>query len=80
MRRYGHFDPCEDAVQEALLAAAVQWPVEGRPASPKAWLLTVASRRLTDELRSDEARRRREEADVAIAPVTGRAGPRATTR
>jgi RNA polymerase sigma factor (sigma-70 family) len=68
VRRYGHFDLCEDAVQEALLAAARQWPVEGWPASPKAWLLTVASRRLTDALRSDEARRRREEADVAMMP------------
>jgi RNA polymerase sigma factor (sigma-70 family) len=78
VRRYGHFDLCEDAVQEALLAAARQWPVEGWPTSPKAWLLTVASRRLTDALRSDEARRRREEADVAMTPVpdveAGRSG------
>jgi RNA polymerase sigma factor (sigma-70 family) len=68
VRRYGHFDACEDAVQEALLAAARQWPVEGWPASPKGWLITVASRRLTDELRREEARRRREEADWARRP------------
>jgi RNA polymerase sigma factor (sigma-70 family) len=68
VRRYGHFDSCEDAVQEALLAAARQWPAEGWPASPKAWLITVASRRLTDELRSAEARRRREELDQARTP------------
>ena len=76
VRRYGHFVLCEDAVQEALLAAARQWPAEGWPASPTAWLLTVASRRLTDALRSDEARRRREEADVAMTPVPDvEAGP-----
>jgi RNA polymerase sigma factor (sigma-70 family) len=69
VRRYGHFDTCEDAVQEALLAAAVQWPDEGVPASPKAWLITVASRRLADQLRSDSSRRRREEADAALAPA-----------
>ena len=67
VRRYGHFDACEDAVQEALVAASVQWPAEGRPASPKAWLMTVASRRLIDELRSDEARRRREQSDASMA-------------
>jgi RNA polymerase sigma factor (sigma-70 family) len=68
VRRYGHFDACEDAVQEALLAAAVQWPGEGIPQSPRGWLITVASRRLTDELRSDQARRRREDATAALAP------------
>jgi RNA polymerase sigma factor (sigma-70 family) len=67
VRRYGHFDACEDAVQEALVAASVQWPAEGRPASPRAWLMTVASRRLIDELRSDEARRRREQSDASMA-------------
>jgi RNA polymerase sigma factor (sigma-70 family) len=59
VRRYGHFDTAEDAVQEALLAAATQWPAEGRPDDPLAWLITVASRRLIDQLRSDEAARRR---------------------
>jgi RNA polymerase sigma factor (sigma-70 family) len=60
VRRYGRFDACEDAVQEALLAAALQWPVEGRPEQPRGWLITVASRRLLDHFRSEEARRRRE--------------------
>ena len=68
VRRYGHFDACEDAVQEALLAAAVQWPEEGLPDSPRGWLITVASRRLTDELRSNEARRRREDTLVGLEP------------
>src|SRR6266511_3706802 len=62
VRRYGHFDTAEDAVQEALLAAAVQWPKDGVPDNPRAWLITVASRRLTDLLRSEQARRRREDA------------------
>ena len=77
VRRYGHFDACEDAVQEALVAASVQWPAEGRPASPKAWLMTVASRRLIDELRSDEARRRRERSDASMAEPEGVTGPAA---
>ncbi|MGH9032110.1 MAG: RNA polymerase sigma factor [Acidimicrobiia bacterium] len=68
IRRYGRFDACEDAVQEALLAAARQWPVDGWPASPTAWLLTVASRRLVDELRSEESRRQREQAYAAPTP------------
>jgi predicted RNA polymerase sigma factor len=65
VRRHGHFDACEDAVQEALLAAASQWPIEGWPDSPKGWLITVASRRLTDQLRSDTARRRREDLEIS---------------
>jgi RNA polymerase sigma factor (sigma-70 family) len=77
VRRYSHFDACEDAVQEALVAASVQWPAEGRPASPKAWLMTVASRRLIDELRSDEARRRREQSDASIAGSEAVTGPAA---
>jgi RNA polymerase sigma factor (sigma-70 family) len=60
VRRYGHFDTAEDAVQEALLAAARQWPTQP-PHDPRAWLITVASRRLTDLLRADQARQRREE-------------------
>jgi RNA polymerase sigma factor (sigma-70 family) len=60
VRRYGRFDLCEDAVQEALLAAALQWPEEGVPENPRSWLVTAASRRFVDELRSEEARRRRE--------------------
>ena len=80
VRRYGHFDACEDAVQEALLAASQQWPRDGVPDQPRAWLITVAARRLTDELRSEEARRRREN-NVAVevpltAPAADTAGPR----
>ncbi|WP_324192678.1 RNA polymerase sigma factor [Nocardia transvalensis] len=61
VRRYGHFDIAEDAAQEALLAAAVQWPGQGLPDDPRSWLITVASRRLTDLLRSEQARRQREQ-------------------
>ncbi|MCE7002995.1 RNA polymerase sigma factor [Kibdelosporangium philippinense] len=59
VRRYGHFDTAEDAVQEALLAAATQWPAQ-MPSNPLGWLITVASRRLTDLLRNEQARQRRE--------------------
>lgn len=76
VRRYGQFDLCEDAVQEALLAASLQWPEEGLPEHPRGWLVTVASRRLADQLRSESARRRREEAlasqrgaEQAVAPA-----------
>jgi RNA polymerase sigma factor (sigma-70 family) len=62
VRRYGNFDTAEDATQEALLAAATQWPAAGLPDNPRGWLITVASRRLTDLLRSEQARRRREDA------------------
>ena len=68
VRRYGKFDSCEDAVQEALLAAAVQWRSGGVPASPKGWLITVASRRLIEQWRNDSARVRREETAVVQAP------------
>ncbi|MFJ9371347.1 RNA polymerase sigma factor [Nocardia sp. NPDC101769] len=60
LRRYGGFEECEDAVQEALLAAATQWPAEGIPENPRSWLVTVAARRLVDQVRSEQARRRRE--------------------
>jgi RNA polymerase sigma factor (sigma-70 family) len=60
VRRYGHFDTAEDAAQEALLAAATQWPEDGIPDNPRGWLITVAARRLTDLLRSEQARQRRE--------------------
>ena len=69
VRRYGDFGIAEDAVQEALLAAATQWPKQGRPDNPKAWLITVASRRLVDQRRSDQARDRRE-VDVALKAPT----------
>ncbi|HLX48959.1 MAG TPA: DUF6596 domain-containing protein [Streptosporangiaceae bacterium] len=62
VRRYGHFGTAEDATQEALIAAARQWPSEGLPANPQGWLITVASRRLTDLLRAAQARQRREDA------------------
>jgi RNA polymerase sigma factor (sigma-70 family) len=68
MRRYGRFDACEDAVQEALTTAALEWPTQGVPENPRGWLITVASRRLVDQLRSDDARRRREEGLAALAP------------
>ncbi|MBT2513670.1 RNA polymerase sigma factor [Arthrobacter sp. ISL-30] len=68
-RKYGQFTACEDAVQEALLEAALRWPSEGLPANPKAWLLTVASRRLVDEWRSESARRDREERAAALEPL-----------
>ena len=61
VRRYGNFDLAEDAVQEALLAASLQWPTQGVPDSPRGWLIRVASRRLTDLLRGEQARRRRED-------------------
>jgi RNA polymerase sigma factor (sigma-70 family) len=61
VRRYGDFAEAEDAVQEALLAAATQWPGEGQPDNPRGWLIRVATRRLVDQVRSEAARRRREE-------------------
>src|SRR5437899_7653886 len=60
VRRYGDFDAAEDAVQEALLAAALHWPREGRPDNPRGWLIQAAVRKMTDQVRSDQARRRRE--------------------
>ena len=86
-RRHRDFGECEDALQEALLAAAVQWPRDGTPHDPRAWLIAVASRRLTDALRSRGAGRRREDEVAARAarenaPNTGpggdpESGPRA---
>jgi RNA polymerase sigma factor (sigma-70 family) len=60
VRRYGDFEAAEDAVQEALLAAAVHWGRDGVPAKPRGWLLQTAERRLIDQRRSDQSRRRRE--------------------
>lgn len=65
IRRFHDFAACEDAVQDALLAAATQWPREGVPENPRGWLIQVAVRRMTDYLRSEGARRRRE-AEVAL--------------
>jgi RNA polymerase sigma factor (sigma-70 family) len=76
-RRYGQFDAAEDAVQEALLAASVQWPADGIPDNPRSWLITVAGRRIVDDFRSESARRAREETAAVLepaepAPVAGR--------
>ena len=68
VRRYGGFDTCEDAVQEALLAAARQWPAEGVPDNPRGWLTAVAARRRIELLRADTARSRREQAVAALEP------------
>jgi RNA polymerase sigma factor (sigma-70 family) len=62
MRRYRDFAACEDAVQEALMAASQQWPRDGMPENPRGWLVQVASRRMVDQIRSDSARRQREHA------------------
>ena len=58
VRRYGEFGACEDAVEEAMADAVASWPARGMPESPKGWLVTVASRRLVDEWRSEGARSR----------------------
>ena len=68
VRRYGQFEECEDAVQEAVLAAAVAVAGHGVPANPRGWLITIASRRLIDQIRSDRARRARETTAAAQAP------------
>jgi RNA polymerase sigma factor (sigma-70 family) len=65
VRRYGDFASAEDAVQEALVTASTTWPTEGRPDNPLNWLVRVASRRLIDQYRRDDARRRRE--DIAAS-------------
>ncbi len=67
VRRFGDFAAAEDAVQEAWIAAAAQWPREGVPDNPRGWLIQVASRRMTDFVRSESARRRRE--GIAAGPV-----------
>ena len=77
VRRYGHFADAEDAVQEALVAAATDWPAHGLPENPLGWLVRVASRRMADRYRSDEARRRREDLAAswsrdAPEPASGR--------
>jgi RNA polymerase sigma factor (sigma-70 family) len=79
-RRSGDFAAAEDAVQEALLAAATRWPADGTPDNPLGWLIRVAARRLTDQYRSEDARRRREvlaaswSLSTAAGPVPGEAG------
>ncbi|WSZ04464.1 sigma-70 family RNA polymerase sigma factor [Streptomyces sp. NBC_00872] len=74
-RRYGDFGAAEDAVQEALLAAATQWPHEGVPGNPRGWLIQVASRRMTEQVRSEQARRRREDLVAGQVPADRRSAP-----
>lgn len=73
VRRYGHFADAEDAVQEALLTATTTWPTAGEPDNPLGWLIRVASRRMVDHYRRDDARRRRE--DLAASWSVTRADP-----
>jgi RNA polymerase sigma factor (sigma-70 family) len=75
VRRYGQFHLCEDASQEALLAAALQWPADGIPENPRGWLITVAARRLMDQVRSERSRRNREELIAVATPQSEMLGP-----
>lgn len=75
VRRYGHFDTAEDATQEALIAAATSWPDQGRPDNPLGWLITVASRRLTDLLRNEQARQRRQDVVAQFVLPADRLAP-----
>ncbi|GAA3396281.1 RNA polymerase sigma factor [Cryptosporangium minutisporangium] len=83
VRRFGHFDLAEDAVQEALLAASRTWPVDGVPENPRSWLIRIGYRRMVDHLRADQARRRREQhvglGDVAMQEPARRAEPPSET-
>jgi RNA polymerase sigma factor (sigma-70 family) len=69
VRRHGQFEACEDAVQEALIAAARQWPADGIPDDPRAWLVAVAGRKLVDAWRSESARREREKTVFDLEPA-----------
>jgi predicted RNA polymerase sigma factor len=75
VRRYGDFAASEDAVQDALIAASQQWPSEGTPENPTGWLVQVASRRMADQLRSEDSRRRREDLAAAQKPRDPLPGP-----
>jgi RNA polymerase sigma factor (sigma-70 family) len=75
VRRYGQFHLCEDASQEALLAAAVQWPTDGIPDNPRGWLIAVGSRRLMDQVRSEQSRRNREGLIAVATPRSELLGP-----
>jgi RNA polymerase sigma factor (sigma-70 family) len=75
VRRYGQFHLCEDASQEALIAAARQWPAGGLPENPRGWLIAVASRRLMDQVRSEQSRRNREEEIAVATPAAELLGP-----
>ena len=80
VRGYGDFDAAEDAAQEALLAAARHWPDEGVPDNPRGWLITVASRRLIDQWRSEQARAGREELVARRTPAETCSRPPPTLR
>jgi RNA polymerase sigma factor (sigma-70 family) len=77
VRHYGDFDAAEDAVQEALLAASTQWPRDGVPDDPRAWLIRVGSRRLLDQWRADQARVERERRLARLTPPDRLVGPAA---
>jgi len=79
VRRFRDFAAAEDAVQEASLAAAIQWPRDGPPANPRAWLTQVAFRRIADTIRSESARRRRESEVAQEAVYTTESTPIETT-
>jgi len=79
VRRYGDFDAAEDAVQEALLAAARQWPTDAMPDNPRGWLITVASRRLVDQWRAEQARTDREQLIARRTPPEAFLAPAADT-
>ncbi|MEU8244145.1 DUF6596 domain-containing protein [Actinoplanes missouriensis] len=68
LRRFGDLGDCEEALQDAAEAAASRWPVDGIPDAPRAWLITVAGRRLIDRARSETARVRRERLDAVSGP------------
>ncbi|MFD3762517.1 RNA polymerase sigma factor [Streptomyces sp. NPDC058622] len=76
-RRFRDFDAAEDAVQEALLAAATQWRDEGLPRNPRGWLIQVASRRMIEQVRSEQARRRREDLAASLVPLDRQSAPAA---
>ena len=69
VRRFRDFAASEDAVQEALIAAATTWPRDGIPDNPRGWLIQVALRRMTDHVRSEISRRNRESAVAAETPI-----------
>ncbi|MEU4771585.1 sigma-70 family RNA polymerase sigma factor [Micromonospora sp. NPDC023644] len=79
VRRFGHFDIAEDAVQEALLVASRAWPTDGVPENPRSWLIRIGYRRMVDLLRTDQARRRRERhagmSELAMRDPIRQAGP-----
>ena len=79
LRRHGDLADCEDAAQEALEAAARQWPQEGRPDSPRGWLVRVASRRLVDQVRADRSRTAREQGEAGARPADAWTVPAADT-